>query len=181
MRTKSILVALMLVAGGVAATVSPNAASAALPTAVVGISSTPSGAGYWVATADGGIFSFGDSLFYGSMGGQPLQQPVTAMSTAPGGKGYRFVAKDGGIFSFGAPFFGRGVAGAPARAIANRPQGDGYWVVYEDGTVQAFGGAQVLPQTNTSLASVTLHTVAFATVENPTAMTTRSSDDVIYV
>ncbi|MEP6659326.1 MAG: PQQ-dependent sugar dehydrogenase [Acidimicrobiales bacterium] len=309
MRTKSILVALMLVAGGLAATVSPNAANAALPTAVVGIASTPSGAGYWVATADGrvltygdapfkgsmaglglnqpvvgmtptitgqgywlvagdggifsfgdalfygstgnkvlnqpivgmastatgkgywlvagdggifsygdalfygsmgaqrlnqpvvgmaasptgkgywlvasdgGIFSFGDSLFYGSMGGQPLNQPVTAMSTAPGGKGYRFVAKDGGIFSFGAPFFGRGVGGAPARAIANRPQGDGYWVVYEDGTVQAFGGAQLLPQTNTSLASLTLHTVPFVStgLTSPTSMTTRSSDDVMYV
>ncbi len=148
---------------------------------VVGMAASPTGKGYWLVAADGGIFSFGDSLFYGSMGGQPLQQPVTAMSTAPGGKGYRFVAKDGGIFSFGAPFFGRGVAGAPARAIANRPQGDGYWVVYEDGTVQAFGGAQLLPQTNTSLATLTLHTVPFATVVNPTAMTTRSSDDVIYV
>jgi glucose/arabinose dehydrogenase len=148
---------------------------------VVGMAASPTGKGYWLVAADGGIFSFGDSLFYGSMGGQPLQQPVTAMSTAPGGKGYRMVAKDGGIFSFGAPFFGRGVAGAPARAIANRPQGDGYWVVYEDGTIQAFGGAQLLPQTNTSLATLTIHTVPFETVVNPTAMTTRSSDDVLYV
>ena len=148
---------------------------------VVGMAASPTGKGYWLVASDGGIFSFGDGLFYGSMGGQALQQPVAAMSTAPGGKGYRMVAKDGGIFSFGAPFFGRGVAAAPARAIANRPQGDGYWVVYEDGTIQAFGGAQIQPQTNTSLASLVIHTVPFVTVANPTAMTTRSSDDVIYV
>jgi glucose/arabinose dehydrogenase len=149
---------------------------------VVGMAASPTGKGYWLVAADGGIFSFGDGLFYGSMGGQPLQQQVTAMSTAPGGKGYRFVAMDGGIFSFNAPFFGRGVAGAPARAIANRPQGDGYWVVYEDGTIQAFGGAQLQPQTNTSLASLAFHTVPFVTgLASPTAMTTRSSDDVIYV
>ena len=31
---------------------------------------TPSGNGYWLVASDGGIFSFGDAHFYGSMGGQ---------------------------------------------------------------------------------------------------------------
>ena len=30
---------------------------------------TPSGRGYWILGADGGIFAFGDALFAGSLGG----------------------------------------------------------------------------------------------------------------
>ena len=56
--------------------------------------------------ADGGIFSFGDAKFYGSMGGIPLNQPVVGMASNCG-NGYWLVAADGGIFSFGsAPFYG---------------------------------------------------------------------------
>ena len=39
---------------------------------VVGMASTPDGKGYWLVAADGGIFSFGDAVFHGSMGGIPL-------------------------------------------------------------------------------------------------------------
>jgi len=28
----------------------------------------PTGKGYWLVAADGGIFSFGDARFYGSLG-----------------------------------------------------------------------------------------------------------------
>ena len=38
---------------------------------MVGIASTPDGKGYWLVAADGGVFSFGDAGFYGSMGGNP--------------------------------------------------------------------------------------------------------------
>jgi hypothetical protein len=34
-----------------------------------------------VAT-DGGVFDFGSDLFYGSMGGSPLNQPIVAMANA---------------------------------------------------------------------------------------------------
>jgi hypothetical protein len=33
---------------------------------VMGIAATPSGAGYWLVAADGGIFTFGDAPFAGS-------------------------------------------------------------------------------------------------------------------
>ena len=56
--------------------------------------------------ADGGIFSFGDAAFHGSMGGQPLNAPIVGMAATPDGGGYWEVAADGGIFSFGAPFYG---------------------------------------------------------------------------
>ncbi len=32
--------------------------------------------GYWVAASDGGVFSFGDARFYGSMGGKHLNAPA---------------------------------------------------------------------------------------------------------
>ncbi len=63
--------------------------------------------GYWFVAADGGIFTFGDALFYGSMGATVLNKPVVAMAATPSGKGYWFVAADGGIFTFGdAQFYG---------------------------------------------------------------------------
>ena len=48
-----------------------------------------------------GIFAFGDAGFYGSMGGNPLNQPVVGIASTPDGKGYWEVASDGGIFAFG--------------------------------------------------------------------------------
>jgi hypothetical protein len=56
--------------------------------------------------SDGGIFSFGDAPFLGSMGGQALDQPIVGMAAPPSGQGYWFVAQDGGIFAFDVPFLG---------------------------------------------------------------------------
>jgi hypothetical protein len=41
---------------------------------------TPSGLGYWEVASDGGIFTFGDAQFLGSMGGQHLNAPVVGMA-----------------------------------------------------------------------------------------------------
>jgi hypothetical protein len=60
-----------------------------------------------LVAADGGIFSYGDATFDGSMGGKPLNRPIVGMSTTPDGRGYWLVAADGGIFSYGdAAFLG---------------------------------------------------------------------------
>ena len=40
----------------------------------------PTGGGYWLVASDGGIFTFGDAVFYGSGGGHSLAQPVVAMA-----------------------------------------------------------------------------------------------------
>jgi ribosomal protein L24E len=70
------------------------------------MAATPTGKGYWFVASDGGVFSFGDSPFLGSMGGTRLTLPVVGMAAFPG-RGYWLVASDGGIFSFGgAQFFG---------------------------------------------------------------------------
>ncbi|MDA8398949.1 MAG: hypothetical protein M0008_02700, partial [Actinomycetota bacterium] len=49
---------------------------------IVGIASTPDGAGYWEVASDGGVFSFGNAKFYGSMGAKPLNKPVVALALA---------------------------------------------------------------------------------------------------
>ncbi|MCL5445549.1 MAG: hypothetical protein M1121_05780, partial [Actinobacteria bacterium] len=68
---------------------------------------TPDGKGYWEVASDGGIFSFGDATFYGSMGARPLNAAIVGIAGTPDGKGYWEVARDGGIFSFGdATFYG---------------------------------------------------------------------------
>ena len=65
--------------------------------------------------SDGGVFSFGDAAFHGSMGGKHLDAPIVGMAATPDGGGYWLVGADGGIFSFGdAPF------GVPARDRARR-------------------------------------------------------------
>ena len=71
------------------------------------MAATPDGRGYWEVASDGGVFSFGDAGFHGSMGGKPLNKPVVGMAATPDGLGYWLVASDGGIFNFGdAGFFG---------------------------------------------------------------------------
>ena len=95
---------------------------------IVGMAATADGGGYWEVAADGGIFSFGDAVFHGSMGGKPLNEPIVGMAAADGG-GYWEVASDGGVFGLGAPFYGSrsGVAGRrPLLRHGADPGGAGY-------------------------------------------------------
>ena len=121
-------------------------AGAPLNSPVVGMATTPDDKGYWLASADGGVFAFGDASFYGSVPGalgpgRTLNQPVVGLASTQDGKGYWLVAADGGVFSFGdAPFQGS-MGGEPL----NQPvvgmagnAGGGYWLVAADGGVFAF-------------------------------------------
>jgi hypothetical protein len=45
----------------------------------VGMTVAPNG-GYYEVASDGGLFAFGNAPFQGSMGGQPLNQPVVGMA-----------------------------------------------------------------------------------------------------
>ena len=103
------------------------------------------GQGYSFVASDGGVFDYGSAGFFGSMGGQPLNQPVVGMATTPTTNGYWEVASDGGIFAFGdAGFFGS-MGGQPLNrpivGIASTPDGKGYWEVASDGGIFAFGNA----------------------------------------
>ena len=109
------------------------------------------GAGYWTAAADGGVFAFGASDFYGSMGATKLNQPIVGLAPTPTGKGYWLVAADGGIFAFGdARFFGSTGAlklNKPIVGMTPTPSGLGYWLVAADGGIFAFGDARFLGST----------------------------------
>ena len=101
--------------------------------------------GLLVGGPDGGIFSFGDAGFYGSMGGHPLNQPIVGMASTPNGGGYWLVAHDGGIFSFGDAGFYGSMGGHPLNqpivGMAAAPNGGGYWEVASDGGIFSFGDA----------------------------------------
>jgi hypothetical protein len=110
---------------------------------IVGMATT-SGPGYWLAAADGGVFSF-NLPFFGSMGGHHLNALVVGMAATPDGLGYWLVAADGGVFTFGdAGFFGSTGnlhLNAPAVGMAATPDGKGYWLTAADGGVFTFGDA----------------------------------------
>ena len=115
---------------------------------VVGMASTPSGKGYWMVGADGGIFPFGDAGALGSMGGRHLSAPVVGMAATPDGGGYWLVASDGGIFSYGDARFSGSMGGhrlnQPVVGMARTRDGGGYWLVAADGGVFSFGDAPYL-------------------------------------
>jgi hypothetical protein len=119
-----------------------------LNAAVVGMDATPTGNGYWIVAADGGVFAYGDARFHGSMGSVRLNKPVVDLARTPSGNGYWMVASDGGIFSFGDAKF-RGSTGSirlnqPVVGMASTPTGKGYWLVASDGGIFAFGDARFL-------------------------------------
>ncbi|MEX6430137.1 hypothetical protein AB6A68_09860 [Ferrimicrobium acidiphilum] len=130
---------------------------------IVAMAENPTGKGYWMVGADGGVFNFGSAGFYGSTyslgltgltGSHPLGSPVVGIAPTPDGKGYWLVTKAGYVYSFGnAKFYGdtfsyglTGLSGshplnAPIVGIAAAPDGTGYWLVAADGGVFNFGSA----------------------------------------
>jgi hypothetical protein len=111
----------------------------------VQLSFLPVALGYQFAAGDGGVFDFGAYPFEGSLGGQPLNAPITAAAGSGDGGGYYEVGRDGGVFTFGdARFFGS-LGGtrlnAPIVGLAVTPDGGGYWLVGSDGGVFSFGDA----------------------------------------
>jgi hypothetical protein len=112
---------------------------------------TPDGGGYWLASADGGVFSTGDATFEGSLGDLPLNGPIVAMVATPDGKGYWLGALDGGVFSLGdAQFYGSMGAirlNQPIVGMAATPDGKGYWLVAADGGIFSFGDARFFGST----------------------------------
>src|SRR5580704_316840 len=127
--------------------ITPVATGFSSPKGLLFIPGTPNPGpyGYHLAAADGGVFSFGDSTFFGSMGGTVLNRPIVGMATTPDRQGYWLVAADGGVFTFGdAGFYGSTGSlklNAPIVGMTASPDGLGYWLVASDGGVFSFGDA----------------------------------------
>ncbi len=82
--------------------------------------------GYWLAAADGGVFSFG-LPFFGSQGGQPLAQPIVGIGSEPGGTSYNLAEANGTVYREGPQALDcTGVSGPlnePLVGIATAPGG----------------------------------------------------------
>jgi hypothetical protein len=70
---------------------------------VVGLLATPDGGGYWLAGSDGGVFSFGDAHFRGSLPGRRIvpDMAIAGIASCGAGDGYVLVQADGGWYPFG--------------------------------------------------------------------------------
>ena len=141
---------LPLIGGGSASAATPSSVPIATPyLASVAMASTPDGGGYWLVGLDGGVFSFGNAGFYGSLPGQHISvHDIVGIAATADGHGYWLLGADGGVFSFGdAAFYGSlpGVLGRaapnPMTSIVATPDGQGYWIVGTDGGVFTFGDA----------------------------------------
>lgn len=141
---------LPLIGGAPVEAAVPSAVSVATPyLASVAMAPTPDGGGYWLVGLDGGVFSFGDAGFHGSLPGLGINvHNIVGIASTADGKGYWLLGADGGVFSFGdAPFYGSlpsvlgRAAPNPMTSIVRTPDGHGYWVVGTDGGVFTFGDA----------------------------------------
>ena len=61
------------------------------------------GRGYWLVASDGGIFDYGDAAFFGSTGGQLLNQPIVGMAVTPDDGGYWLAASTAASSTTGTP------------------------------------------------------------------------------
>jgi hypothetical protein len=119
------------------------------PGRFVAISPTPDGGGYWLAQANGGVWSFGDASFHGSLPGLGVvpATPIVGIAATRDGGGYWLVGSDGGVFGFGDAMFHGSlpslhlVPAAPIVGIAVSHDGSGYWLGGADSGVFAFGDA----------------------------------------
>ena len=95
---------------------------------VVGMAPTPGGGGYWLASTDGGVFTFGDAGYVGSVPGQGIDRhvPVAGLLASPGGRGYWLVGRDGAVYTYGdAAFLGSLVGKRLAAPITGAAPGNG--------------------------------------------------------
>jgi hypothetical protein len=66
------------------------------------MATTPGGRGYWLVSADGRVFSFGDAPFYGSLAHKAIPAAIVGIAGTPAGDGYWLVAANGKVYNFGA-------------------------------------------------------------------------------
>ncbi|MBL7252933.1 SGNH/GDSL hydrolase family protein [Paractinoplanes lichenicola] len=107
---------------------------------------TSTGGGYWQVDSYGGVFSYGDAPFHGSLPGLNVRiTNIIGMARTPDNGGYWLVGSDGGVFAFGNAGFHGSMGGKPLSkpvvGMAVTPTGKGYWLAGADGGVFAFGDA----------------------------------------
>ncbi|HEV7534986.1 MAG TPA: hypothetical protein VGP90_05080, partial [Acidimicrobiia bacterium] len=61
---------------------------------------TPTGRGYWLASAGGAVKAFGDAVGSAGLTSAP-NLPIVGLATSQSGKGYWLTAADGAVSAFG--------------------------------------------------------------------------------
>jgi hypothetical protein len=115
----------------------------------VGIASTGTGDGYWVADSSGQVLPVGDADDLGGLDDLATvadgTEHVVAMSGTHDHDGYWLLTDTGRIAAFGsAEVHGdlQGAVAAPLVALAGHPSDEGYWVLDAAGGVHPFGVAE---------------------------------------
>ena len=67
---------------------------------VVAMAASPTGQGYWLASAGGAVKAFGDAAPAGALMSPP-NLPVVGLAATPTGRGYWLASADGAVFAFG--------------------------------------------------------------------------------
>jgi 3D (Asp-Asp-Asp) domain-containing protein len=113
---------------------------------IVGITVSDNGQGYWAVGAGGGVFSYGDARFLGSLASDHRSRQMAGIAATPSGDGYWLASKDGDVFSFGDAKFYGSLGNEEVRStvvgIAALPDGRGYWLATANGGVYTFGDAR---------------------------------------
>jgi hypothetical protein len=111
-----------------------------------GNNSQTAGKGYWVATDQSHVYTFGTARYFGDTAKLRLNQPLIGGESLSNGTGYWLLALDGGIFSFGAARFHGSTGGMylnqPVNGMERTRDNGGYWLVAYDGGIFTFGNAK---------------------------------------
>ena len=80
--------------------------------------STPDGNGYWLVGSDGGVFTFGDAAYFGSVPGLGVHASnIVGMVRLADGAGYWLIGADGRVFAFGDAVALPGLSSPPAHPV----------------------------------------------------------------
>jgi hypothetical protein len=115
------------------------------------MAATGDGRGYWVADADGEVWSFGDASHHPRLSGRA--GPIVGIAADSATGGYWLVDSYGAIYSFGAPFLGSVPAATTETAISGieaETGGAGYRLVDGGGALFCFGTATQLGSAGTA-------------------------------
>ena len=97
-----------------------------LASPVVGIATTGDGKGYWLATAVGTVYGFGDATGPGPRRPAPLPAPVVSIAADPATGGFWLATSTGAVLGYnGAPSYGQAHLPAAVVGMAATPDGRG--------------------------------------------------------
>jgi hypothetical protein len=100
--------------------------------------------GYWMVSAAGTVYPFGDAGQRGGHQLDPIANPAVDIEPTWDGAGYWIIDRAGHVFDFGAPRYGHAAAlpaGETAASLSATPTGRGYWIFTSAGRALPFGDA----------------------------------------